>query len=230
MNRDNIYIDVNAQYLQYAHKEQQTYYPLIDFCKKHAGGRILDYGCATGGYCLELEKLNYECVGVDVNEKLIKIAQQKGVKAQLITNNLPFPDNSFDTVIMFELLEHVHDPDVLLKEAERVAKKNILITVPNCEYFEELGKYGLTYQHFLAMDHINFFTKKELEKLIVRYGARFEVFKDEPIMFKGKPNYPALFRSANPYCRFPVLLLRKLISLLCNIGLIKEDIVIFKSK
>lgn len=230
INRDNIYIDVNTQYLQYAHTEQKTYYPFIDFCKKFAGKRILDFGCATGGYCLALEKLNYDCVGVDVNEEFIKIAQQKGIKAQLIKKVLPFPDDSFDTVIMFELLEHVQNPDFLLKEAKRVAKKNILITVPNCENFEELGNYGLTYCHFLAMDHINFFTKKDLENLLSKHSDNFEVIKDDLITLEGEPTNPLLLSSSNIFSRFLFFPIRKLIALLWKTGMVKANNGIFKTK
>ena len=155
--------------------------PHINFCQQHAGKRILDFGCSTGGYCLELGRLGFECVGVDINEEYIKIAQQKGVEAHLIKDRLPFNDNSFDTVIMFELLEHVEDPDRILKEAKRVAKKNILVAVPNCEGFETLRNYGLTYEHFLEMDHINFFTKDSLTELLSNRFDNFEIVEEEPI-------------------------------------------------
>ncbi|GAI70639.1 unnamed protein product, partial [marine sediment metagenome] len=89
-------------------------------------------------YCLELKRLGFECVGVDINEEYIKIAREKGVEAYIVKETLPFADDFFDTVIMFELLEHVHNSDEILKEAKRVARKNILITVPDCGGFETL--------------------------------------------------------------------------------------------
>jgi FkbM family methyltransferase len=49
---------------------------------------------------------------------------------QMDANNIKFPDKSFDTAILGEILEHVKDPVQVLKEAKRVAKR-ILITVPN---------------------------------------------------------------------------------------------------
>ena len=155
---------------------------LISFCQQYAGKRILDYGCATGSYCLKLKRLGFECVGVDINEEYIKIAQQRNVTAYVVKDTLPFEDKSFDTVIMFELLEHVQNPEQVLKESKRVALKNILITVPNCGEFEALKKYGMTYDHFLDLDHINFFTKQDMERLFSKHFKRFRVEEREPII------------------------------------------------
>ena len=91
---------------------------LIRFCRRFAGNRILDLGCATGDYCLELDKLGYVCVGADINETYVDAARKKGVDAVVSGEKLPFEDNSFDTVIMFEVLEHVQDPERVLREAQ----------------------------------------------------------------------------------------------------------------
>jgi len=182
---------------------------LVNLCQQHGGKRILDFGCATGGYCLELKRLGFECVGVDISEEYIKIARNNGVDAYLIKDRLPFNDKSFDMVIMFELLEHVSKPDEVLREAKRVAKKNILITVPNCGGFETLRNYGLTYEHFLELDHINFFTKKELKSLLSKHFRKFRVEEKGPILL-GKVGLPWW--------------LRKPISLLCKLKFIKIDI------
>ena len=203
---------------------------LINFCRQHAGKRILDFGCATGGYCLELKRLGFECVGVDINEEYIKIAQQKGVEAHLIKDRLPFSDNSFDTVIMFELLEHVEDPDGILKEAKRVAKKNILITVPNCEGFEVLRNYGLTYEHFLELDHISFFTKDSLRDLLSNHFDNFEISEEEPIMIEGQPISPMLFGSSGFFGNILVVPVWKLVTLLYRIGILRTKICMFKIK
>lgn len=96
-------------------------------------------------------------------------------------DDLKFPNNSFDTVLLFEVIEHVDNPHNVLKEAKRVAKKNILIAVPNCTQFSELkASCNLTYEHMLERDHINFFTKKDLEKLISKESKKFKVKEAEP--------------------------------------------------
>ena len=116
--------------------------------------------------------------------------------------NLDFPDNSFDTVLLFEVLEHVDDPSGILNEAKRVAKKNILITVPNCNEFLELKKFGLTYEHMLEKDHINFFARNDLEELLSKNFNKFKVEEKEPL-YLGAVNLPWILK-------YPILVLYKL--------------------
>lgn len=46
-------------------------------------------------------------------------------------NKLPFKDRIFNTVILGDILEHVHNPEIVLQEAKRVCKRKIVITIPN---------------------------------------------------------------------------------------------------
>ncbi len=97
---------------------------------------MLDAGCATGEYIQRLGTLGYHCVGEDVNSEYIDMAKQKGLDAHVMdAKHLEFPDKSFDTIILFDVLEHVDRPEEVLKDARRVARKNVLITVPNCTQF-----------------------------------------------------------------------------------------------
>ena len=179
----------------------------INFVARHAGRKILDLGCATGGYCSSLNNLGFKCTGVDINPEYIKKARENNIEAYTMeADNLEFPDNSFDTVLLFEILEHVDNPYKILKESKRVAKKNILITVPNCTRFFELKSTGLTYEHILEKDHINFFTKKELENLISKEFKTFQVIEDDPINL----NQLTLLTGLPLWLRLPVSLFNKL--------------------
>jgi SAM-dependent methyltransferase len=154
---------------------------LIRFCRCFAGKRILDLGCATGDYCLELSKLGCECVGADINEAYVAAARKKGVNAVVSGERLQFEDDSFDTVIMFEVLEHVQDPERLLREAKRVSVGNILITVPDCGSLAALRGCKLICEHFLELDHVNFFTEADLITLLAAHFTKFTVERREPI-------------------------------------------------
>ena len=179
----------------------------INFVARHAGRKILDLGCATGGYCSSLNNLGFKCTGVDINPEYVEKARENGIEAYTMeADNLEFPDNSFDTVLLFEILEHVDKPHKILKESKQVATKNILITVPNCTQFFELKSAGLTYEHILERDHINFFTKKELENLILKEFNTFQVMEDDPINL----NQLALITGLPLWLRLPISLFNKL--------------------
>ena len=188
----------------------------MDLVKQYAGQSVLDVGCATGGYCLELNKQGFKCTGLDVNNDYVKIAKKNGVNAYLIKEEFPFKDKTFDTVVLFELIEHVVEPDKILKEARRVAKKNILISVPNCNGFEALKNYGLTYEHFLEMDHINFFTKDSLTTLLSKHFDDFKIMEVDPI-------YPLLLNYKGVLGKIIWVPLRKFITMCYKLGILKSD-------
>lgn len=199
MKKENIFRNTKNWYLD---KSNYTSQNLIKFTVNNAGTNILDVGCATGEYCQKLNGLGFKCVGVDVNSEYIVKAKKNGVKAYVMNGkSLDFTDNSFDTVLLFEVLEHVKYPDIILKEVKRVAK-NVLITVPNCSEFFTLKKFGLTYEHMLEKDHINFFTKKDLEDLLSKHFKKFRVEVREPLAF-GAIGLPW-------WLRFPILVLQRL--------------------
>ena len=207
MERDKIFRDTENFYLE---MEGALSRLLVNFACEHAGDTILDIGCATGEYCNALKKAGFKCTGVDINREYVKRANEKGIKAYVMNgNNIEFQDNSFDTVLLFEVLEHVADPSSILNEAKRVAKRNILITVPNCTEFFELKKFGLTYEHLLEMDHVNFFTKNDLEELLSKNFSKFKVEEKEPLGL-GAINLPWILK-------YPVLLMHKLKLIKSNI-------------
>lgn len=167
---------------------------VLEFITSHAGDKILDLGCGTGGYGLRLKDLGYQVVGVDINPKYVRIAKDLGLEVYHSRGaKFAFSDNSFDTVMLIEVLEHLSEKRAfnLLKECFRITKKNVLITTPNNKYQEDLGKVGLTFTHLFDLDHKQFFTKELLEKLLKKFSALVEVTESEPI-------YPHLLLSTLP--------------------------------
>lgn len=105
------------------------------------GGRLIDVGCGTGnGLIIFHEHFGVSCVGVDVSDSMLDIARAKlagqGLPIELHCINgeqLPFDDDSFDTGINFEVLEHTPEPAQLLAELARVVKPSgtVVVTTPN---------------------------------------------------------------------------------------------------
>lgn len=170
---------------------------LIAFVKKHAGPSILDLGCATGNYSVVLMNAGYTVRGADVNPAYVKRAKERGVDAVLIDGTVPLPDKCVDTVICFEVIEHVPDIEGLLREAKRLARKNVILTTPNSEHVEELMRQGLLYEHFAELDHKNFFTRQTLLNELQKHFRHASVVKGDginpfalfgfaPVRFAGK--------------------------------------------
>jgi len=95
------------------------------------GKTALDLGCFTGGRTVawfERYKLNY-ISGIDVSEIYIKAARQfasiKNAKADFrvgFGESLPFKNGKFDSILSFDVFEHVNDLHKTLNECHRVLK------------------------------------------------------------------------------------------------------------
>jgi SAM-dependent methyltransferase len=175
-------------------KSGEHYGAFVRFAAKHAGQTVLDLGCGYGAYSLALASSGRRCVGGDVNMAYLKTAKASGLPVVAVDTKLPFPDKAFDTVMLFEVVEHVPPIDAILKEAFRVARKNVLITVPNAEDLDLLKGNDVTYAHMLSSDHVHFFDPAAFRSLLQKFAEKVEVERGDPL-------YPFWFlnRSAGYY-------------------------------
>jgi demethylmenaquinone methyltransferase/2-methoxy-6-polyprenyl-1,4-benzoquinol methylase len=98
-----------------------------------AGDRALDICCGTGALVLHLAKMNLVACGIDMDPRVIQVAEKKRGKLGLgnasfqVANalKLPFEDNFFDYAsISMTIHENPRmDRDVIISEMKRVVKK-----------------------------------------------------------------------------------------------------------
>ena len=96
-------------------------------------GAVLYLGCGDGLLLELLRAKGIEGTGLDVSEEAVRICREKGFSAvaHSLSDPLPHADGAFDTVVLLDVLEHVYDPASLLREAGRVARERVIISVPN---------------------------------------------------------------------------------------------------
>src|SRR5512142_815202 len=100
------------------------------------GARILDVGCGIGAYLDKFRALTAEPFGVDIDgEKLDRAHHEKGLRTVAVSASeaLPFPNATFDAVLLHEVIEHVSDDRQTIREAHRVVKSGgtVFIFAPN---------------------------------------------------------------------------------------------------
>lgn len=94
------------------------------FCEIVPGARVLDVGCNSGEFMKLLrDGKGCDVVGVDISTSALKLARKKKLQVYNATaEKLPFPDASFDVVLLREVLVHIHEPVKALKEIRRVLR------------------------------------------------------------------------------------------------------------
>jgi ubiquinone/menaquinone biosynthesis C-methylase UbiE len=93
---------------------------LIKQAHIQAGHRVLDLGCGTGTLAIMAKRAQHkaEVFGLDADPEMLKLAHIKRDQAKLkitfdvgFTNDLPYPDSSFDRVLSSIMLHHLKTPD-----------------------------------------------------------------------------------------------------------------------
>jgi ubiquinone/menaquinone biosynthesis C-methylase UbiE len=91
---------------------------------------LLDVGTGTGIFAEAFQNHKIRVTGIDPNTELLEIARSIVPDAEFITGiaeNIPFPDQSFDLVILIHVLHETDNLRKALSEAKRVARKRVVI-------------------------------------------------------------------------------------------------------
>lgn len=159
------------------------------------GDKVLEVGCGNGYYLSLLNRLgvDIDLVGIDKDRHALKDAAKfiGDEKVKLIladASAIPFPRESFDKVVMSEVIEHVQDETAVLKEVFRVLKEGGVLTLTTCnlDYPFLWDPMNWILQHFFNThirsgfwagiwnQHTKLYKKDYIERLIKRMHFKIE--------------------------------------------------------
>lgn len=152
--------------------------------KNYKKVKILDVGCGMGNYSVLLLGNGNSVVGTDVEDRrLSPFKEQISFKKANGDYTYPFEDNSFDLIVSFDVIEHVTDDGLYVKEIHRLLKKggHTVVATPNKFRLSNvlriiLSGHLIEYPLFLGTDdklgdciHLREYTSKHLNDLFMKY-------------------------------------------------------------
>lgn len=176
-----------------------------DFVTGNTDYVALDIGCGSGHGSSALATKFKTVHGVDISEEAITYAQKHWQEPNIHFSigdslNIPFPDNTFDVVVAFEVFEHLTDWRKFLTEIKRVLKPNgkVYLSTPNKTLYSPGTKKPINPHHIFEMTISEFREALNGYFLIDHlYGQRTPIYNDHwiwkivnPVLFTFKGIIP----------------------------------------
>lgn len=138
---------------------------------------VLDVGCGNGQNTIKISRVANSVVGVDIDKKLLKIAKRsvdllgiKNIKFEIVNleEKLKYQNHSFDKIIFLDVLEHLNNRYLILKEIKRILKPEglLFIGVPNSQTSWKKFQCSVGINSFSDPDHKVEFSENEISSLL----------------------------------------------------------------
>lgn len=186
----------------------KQYFKLVPDTKKSL--IILDIGTTPFTFFLKKKYPHYKIFSLDKTSFLAercRLNDVEHIQGDLDVMKIPSEDNSFDVVLMTEVLEHIFAPHTeVIRELHRVLKPGgiLILSVPNLvkliqrikilfgkQIFEDPDK-ALQKNSVHGYGHLHEYTMKELENSLSRFFPDLKVFTIQPnvndVFYSGSGN------------------------------------------
>lgn len=125
---------------------------------QNLSGKVLELGCGNGTYSTTLAEKAERLHVTDLSEQMVCVCKDRlkdldhVVAEKQDSLALSYPDESFDFVIMVNLLHVIIEPEKALRESRRVLKPNgkLIVISFTTEGMGFLSKIGMTYRYLRA--------------------------------------------------------------------------------
>lgn len=165
--------------------------------KKHlqAGSTLLEIGCGAGNLLLQATVKGSYPVALDLSMQALKFVRSRLEEScaspeaprgyaciHSIGELLPFTDASVDCILLSEVIEHLPDPQISIREAVRVLRSGgrLLVTTPNYRSFWPVMEWAVDRMNMAPKmageQHISRFYPASLRRLLVDCGMGLEYF------------------------------------------------------
>jgi 2-polyprenyl-3-methyl-5-hydroxy-6-metoxy-1,4-benzoquinol methylase len=140
------------------------------YLKKSSENKILDAGCGCGSILRNLQYMG-QAFGMDASPEALKFSKSRFrgvVKQGFLPDDIPWPENYFDAILLLDVLEHLEQDSKSLRSLGCHLKSDgvLLLTVP--AYMFLWSSHDEVHQHYRR------YTKKELSTKLLESGYKIQ--------------------------------------------------------
>jgi methionine biosynthesis protein MetW len=125
-------------------------------------------------------KLNAKVCGLDISENACRKAKDKGIDSRVtnVNHGLHLRDEEiYDYVLLMEIIEHTVQPEKVVKDALKHARKGVIVTVPNSGYITWRIHLLRGYTPRQSYTHLHFWSIKDFEIWCASLNFSIKSFK-----------------------------------------------------
>ncbi len=164
---------VNASYQRIRKFTLQQKAGLV-ISETRTSGKILDVGCGTGAFLSVMKEKGWAVTGIEPDDDARTIATQTfGVDPLPAEDFYTLPDDSFDAITLWHVLEHVHDLHAYMEKLRSMlkGKGKIFIAVPNYTSVDA-SIYGPFWAAYDVPRHLYHFSPLSVQQLAESHALR----------------------------------------------------------
>ena len=120
---------------------------LIDMLSPIDNARVLDIGCGTGNFLVELHQISGKLVGLDISAGMLAKVRAKVADAVLVEGDaslMPFSAESFDAAYCIQVFHHISNKAKFLQEVYRILRNNGRFVIQTCSH-EQLATFVVSH-------------------------------------------------------------------------------------
>jgi 2-polyprenyl-3-methyl-5-hydroxy-6-metoxy-1,4-benzoquinol methylase len=133
-------------------------------------GKILDVGCAAGFFLEEAQRRGWNVRGIELSADMAREAE-KLLRSQVYTALAAVPDQDFDAITLWEVIEHLPDPvDTLCQLRTRLKPGGtLMLSTPNSGHWQAL-RFRENWSSYRPPSHLMYFTRSTILDALRRAG------------------------------------------------------------
>lgn len=155
-------------------KRRRNLQKFIQAVERHQNpGTLLDVGCATGNFLFEMKRRGWQVQGIELQVDAAHYAQRRFGLEVFIGDllDIDLPDDQFDVITFWDVLEHTHDPVSILQTAQRLLRRKglLVFSIPDTNS-KEASSFGSAWIGYDAPRHLYLFPGQSLQLLLESSG------------------------------------------------------------